>query len=82
MIPQALTNVGSFIIVTEPLGEERAESLIPNGRLVVDSKDIGHHIRLTPDNRLAFGGRARFAPSDPASDVKSGAYYKAKDRLR
>jgi glycine/D-amino acid oxidase-like deaminating enzyme len=64
--------VGSFIIVTEPLGEELAREIIPKARLVVDSKNIGHYIRLTPDNRLAFGGRARFAPSDPASDRKSG----------
>lgn len=71
-----LINVGSFIIVTEPLGEERARQLIPNGRLVVDSKNIGHYVRLTPDNRLAFGGRARFAPSNPASDVKSGDVLK------
>ncbi|MFI0445390.1 NAD(P)/FAD-dependent oxidoreductase [Actinomadura sp. 6N118] len=67
-----LINVGSFIIVTEPLGEDRARELIPNARLVVDSKNIGHYFRLTPDHRLAFGGRARFAPSNPASDVKSG----------
>lgn len=67
-----LINVGSFIVVTEPLGEERARELIPNARLVVDSKNIGHYIRLTPDHRLAFGGRARFAPSNPASDLKSG----------
>jgi glycine/D-amino acid oxidase-like deaminating enzyme len=63
--------VGSFIIVTEPLGEDLARDVIPNARLVVDSKNIGHYIRLTPDNRLAFGGRARFAPSNPASDLKS-----------
>ncbi|PTH86723.1 FAD-dependent oxidoreductase [Streptomyces sp. A244] len=71
-----LINVGSFIIVTEPLGEERAKALIPNGRLVVDSKNIGHYIRLTPDHRLAFGGRAAFTPSNPASDVKSGEILK------
>jgi len=71
-----LINVGSFIVVTEPLGEERARELIPKARLVVDSKNIGHYIRLTPDNRLAFGGRARFAPSNPASDVKSGDILK------
>ena len=71
-----LINVGSFVVVTEPLGEERARELIPNGRLVVDSKNIGHYIRLTPDHRLAFGGRARFAPSNPASDIKSGDVLK------
>ncbi|MFJ2907671.1 NAD(P)/FAD-dependent oxidoreductase [Streptomyces sp. NPDC087212] len=71
-----LINVGSFIIVTEPLGEERARELIPRARLVVDSKNIGHYLRLTPDHRLAFGGRARFAPSNPASDLKSGDILK------
>ncbi|MDQ0828988.1 glycine/D-amino acid oxidase-like deaminating enzyme [Streptomyces achromogenes] len=71
-----LINVGSFIIVTEPLGEARAKELIPNARLVVDSKNVGHYLRLTPDNRLAFGGRARFAPSNPASDVRSGDILK------
>jgi glycine/D-amino acid oxidase-like deaminating enzyme len=71
-----LINVGSFIVVTEPLGEERARELIPNARLVVDSKNIGHYIRLTPDHRLAFGGRARFAPSNPSSDLKSGDVLK------
>ncbi|MEV0404923.1 FAD-binding oxidoreductase [Actinoallomurus sp. NPDC050550] len=73
---QRLICVGSFIIVTEPLGEELAGEVIPRARLVVDSKNIGHYIRLTPDNRLAFGGRARFAPSDPASDRKSGQVLK------
>ncbi|GAB3974539.1 FAD-binding oxidoreductase [Actinoallomurus acanthiterrae] len=73
---QRLICVGSFIIVTEPLGDELAAEVIPRARLVVDSKNIGHYIRLTPDNRLAFGGRARFAPSDPASDRKSGQVLK------
>nr|WSZ99679.1 FAD-binding oxidoreductase [Streptomyces sp. NBC_00857] len=65
--------MGSFIIVTEPLGAELARELIPRARLIVDTKNIGHYYRLTPDNRLMFGGRARFAPSDPESDKKSGA---------
>ena len=71
-----LINVGSFIIVTEPLGEDAPGSSSPTAACVVDSKNIGHYIRLTPDNRLAFGGRARFAPSNPASDLKSGDVLK------
>jgi glycine/D-amino acid oxidase-like deaminating enzyme len=73
---QRLICVGSFIIVTQPLSDDVAREIIPRARLVVDSKNIGHYIRLTPDNRLAFGGRARFAPSDPASDRKSGQVLK------
>jgi glycine/D-amino acid oxidase-like deaminating enzyme len=64
--------VGSFIIVTEPLGADRALSVTPRRRMVVDTKNVGHYIRLTPDNRLMFGGRARFASPNPASDRKSG----------
>lgn len=64
--------VGSFIIVTEPLGEDLARELSPKNRMMVDSKNIGHYFRLTPDNRMMFGGRARFAPSNPESDRKSG----------
>lgn len=63
--------VGSFIIVTEPLGDERARDLIPRGRMVVDTRNVSHYFRLTPDNRLLFGGRARFALSNPDSDRKS-----------
>ena len=64
--------VGSFIVVTEPLGDALAREIIPRGRMVVDTKNIGHYFRLTPDNRLLFGGRARFALSNPASDRRSG----------
>jgi glycine/D-amino acid oxidase-like deaminating enzyme len=65
--------VGSFIVVTEPLDDGLAREIIPRGRMVVDTKNIGHYFRLTPDNRLLFGGRARFALSNPGSDRKSAA---------
>lgn len=63
--------VGSFIIVTEPLGDRLAHELIPRRRMVVDTKNVSHYFRLTPDKRLLFGGRARFALSNPGSDRKS-----------
>ena len=64
--------VGSFIIATEPLGRSTAATVIPKGRMVSDTRYIGHYYRLTEDDRLLFGGRARFALSDPESDRKSG----------
>lgn len=64
--------VGSFVIVTEPLGQELAESLLPNRRVCSDSKELLNYFRLTEDNRLAFGGRARFLSRDVAADQKSG----------
>ncbi|MFE7766927.1 hypothetical protein [Streptomyces sp. NPDC057438] len=56
-----LIYVGSFVIVTEPLGEERAQQLIPHNRVVVESKNIGHCIRLTPGRppRLRRSGPLR-----------------------
>jgi glycine/D-amino acid oxidase-like deaminating enzyme len=63
--------VGSFIICTEPLGAELAAQLLPHGRMASDAKILTYYFRLTPDNRLLFGGRARFALSSPDSDLKS-----------
>ena len=65
--------IGSFIIVTEPLGTARAAAIMPGRRTCTTSQNIGHYFRLTADNRLIFGGRARFAMSDAKSDLKSGA---------
>ncbi|WP_438765254.1 NAD(P)/FAD-dependent oxidoreductase [Kushneria sp. TE3] len=67
-----LAPVGSFIVVTEPLSSEQCAQLIPNRRACVTSRIIGHYFRLTPDDRLLFGGRARFAMSGGKSDAKSG----------
>jgi len=64
--------VGSFIIVTEPLGQEICDQLLPNRRMASDSKNLLYYFRITPDQRLLFGGRARFAMSNPQSDEKSG----------
>ncbi|TDO95296.1 NAD(P)/FAD-dependent oxidoreductase [Marinomonas balearica] len=67
-----LVSVGSFIIVTEPLDPDVLETLLVNQRSYVTTKNIGNYFRITPDNRMLFGGRARFAMSSPVSDQKSG----------
>ncbi|WP_027349836.1 NAD(P)/FAD-dependent oxidoreductase [Halotalea alkalilenta] len=69
--------VGSFIVVTEPLDRERLDRLLPKRRAYVTSRIIGHYFRVTPDDRLLFGGRARFAMSNVRSDAKSGALLRA-----
>jgi glycine/D-amino acid oxidase-like deaminating enzyme len=70
--------VGSFIIATEPLSAELAAAIMPTRRTATTTKNIGNYFRLTPDNRLIFGGRARFALSSPKSDTKSGAILQAR----
>ncbi|MCB2046863.1 MAG: FAD-binding oxidoreductase [Novosphingobium sp.] len=64
--------MGSFIVATEPLTEEQVAASMPGRRNCVTSRHIGNYFRLTGDNRMIFGGRARFALSDPASDAKAG----------
>jgi glycine/D-amino acid oxidase-like deaminating enzyme len=63
--------VGSFVIVTEPLSESTAKALLPEARSYVNTLNIGNYFRLTSDHRLLFGGRAKFAVSNPKSDHQS-----------
>ncbi|WP_213881665.1 FAD-binding oxidoreductase [Pseudomonas sp. dw_358] len=69
--------VGSFIIATEPLETHVLDALLPNRRTYVTSRIVGNYFRTTVDNRLVFGGRARFAMSNPRSDAKSGEVLRA-----
>jgi glycine/D-amino acid oxidase-like deaminating enzyme len=71
-VRRRLISVGSFIITTEPLDPALLDHLLPNRRGYVTSKNVGNYFRTTADNRLVFGGRARFAMSNPRSDEKSG----------
>ncbi|MCF1463157.1 FAD-binding oxidoreductase [Agrobacterium vitis] len=65
--------VGSFLIATRPLSDMEVASVMPGNRTCVNTMNIGNYWRLSPDNRLIFGGRARFsATSDQQSDAKSG----------
>lgn len=66
--------VGSFIIATRPLTESEIAATMPGNRTYVTSMNIGNYFRLAPDNRMIFGGRARFSTtSDQRSDNQSGA---------
>ncbi len=47
--------INNYIAVTEPLGA-RARDLIRNGAAVADSRFVVNYFRLTPDERLLFGG--------------------------
>jgi glycine/D-amino acid oxidase-like deaminating enzyme len=72
-----LVPVGSFIVVTAPLERALLDRMLPKRRSYVTTRHIGNYFRVTPDNRLLFGGRARFAMSNPRSDEKSGHILKA-----
>src|SRR5947199_4402205 len=54
--------IGSYIIATEILPADLARELSPRNRMIYDSKHFLYYYRLTPDNRMLFGGRAAFFP--------------------
>ncbi|MDS9469930.1 FAD-binding oxidoreductase [Paracoccus sp. MBLB3053] len=65
--------VGSFLLATRVLAPDEVRATLPGNRTCVTSMNIGNYFRLSPDNRLIFGGRARFsARSDQQSDARSG----------
>ncbi len=56
--------IGSYIGATRPLGD-LAEQLIPSRAAVCDMNTLIDYYRLTPDNRLLFGGRASARDARP-----------------
>ena len=58
---------GSYIIATEPLGEQLASELNPQDLAVADSNIVLDYFRMTADRRMLFGGRCNYSNRDPAS---------------
>lgn len=65
--------VTSYIVTTEPLGENRARSLIRDNEAVANTNFIVDYFRLTGDTRMLFGGRASYSTLEPPN---LGAYMK------
>ncbi|MFZ0014544.1 MAG: FAD-binding oxidoreductase [Acidimicrobiia bacterium] len=49
--------IGSYIVVTEPLGPERAGRIFPSGAMTYTKKRLLHYMRRTHDDRILLGGR-------------------------
>ncbi len=57
--------VASYILATEPLGEERARSLIRDNEAVANTNFIVDYYRRSKDTRMLFGGRASYSGITP-----------------
>ena len=57
--------VTSYIIATEPLGENRARAMIRDGEAVADTNFIVDYFRITSDTRMLFGGAASYTTIEP-----------------
>jgi glycine/D-amino acid oxidase-like deaminating enzyme len=63
--------IGSYVLVTEVLPANLARELSPRNRMIYDSKHFLYYYRLTPDNRMLFGGRAAFFPESESTTRES-----------
>ena len=63
--------IGSYIIATEILPDALATEVSPRNRMIYDSKHFLYYYRLTPDNRMLFGGRAAFFPESESTVRRS-----------
>ena len=64
--------INNFILTTEPLGD-RAASVLSRPVAVSDSRFVVNYFRLTPDNRLLFGGGETYGyrfPRDLAAQAR------------
>jgi glycine/D-amino acid oxidase-like deaminating enzyme len=62
-LARRLVPMPSYLIATERLGENRVKSLIPNGRMIVETGSKHLYYRPSPDRtRIVFGGRAALHP--------------------
>jgi glycine/D-amino acid oxidase-like deaminating enzyme len=68
--------VESFMIATEELPPEAAKPLVPNDRMIFDTKRFLYYFRLSPDGkRMLFGGRPKqsWKPTlDKAKEIHKG----------
>ncbi len=58
---------GSYIIATEPLGEELLAEINPLDLAVCDSNEVVDYYRFSSDGRMLFGGRCNYSGRDPKS---------------
>jgi glycine/D-amino acid oxidase-like deaminating enzyme len=63
--------VASFLIATEPLAPELAAELVPNRRMLADTRRVLNYFRLSPDGRrVLWGGRVGTAAMDPRESAR------------
>ena len=62
--------INNFVITTEPLGREAAERLVRDRLAVADSRFVVYYFRITPDDRLLFGGGETYSYRFPKDIVR------------
>ncbi|MEP6885270.1 MAG: FAD-binding oxidoreductase [Gammaproteobacteria bacterium] len=64
-LARRILGVGTYIIATEPLAEERLQALLPSNAAIADINWILDYFRRSADHRLLFGGRVSYSALQP-----------------
>jgi gamma-glutamylputrescine oxidase len=64
-LARRILGVGTYVIATEPLGEERVRALLPSNAAIADINWILDYFRRSADHRLLFGGRVSYSAVQP-----------------
>lgn len=65
-LSRRLLPVGTYQVATAPLAPALARSLLPHDSCVIDNQFVPDYFRLSPDNRLLFGGGCTYLGGIPA----------------
>ena len=64
-LARRILGVGTYVIATEPLGEDRLRALLPSNAAIADINWILDYFRRSADHRLLFGGRVSYSAVQP-----------------
>ena len=70
-LARRILGVGTYIIATQPLGEERARALLPSNAAIADINWILDYFRRSADHRLLLGGRVSYSAVQPPQLAES-----------
>ncbi len=71
IVPKVMP-VGTYIIATEPLTDQRVAETLPADIAVSDLNFVLNYYRLSADKRMLFGGRVSYHPKLEAASAKGG----------
>jgi gamma-glutamylputrescine oxidase len=66
-IGDTIMPVGTYIVATEPLGEDRAREIISDNAAVADLNFVLNYYRFSADHRMLFGGRVSYSTIAPVN---------------
>lgn len=70
-LAKKIIGVGTYMIATESLGQNRAAALITNNAAITDMNWILDYFRRSSDHRLLFGGRVSYSGLDTVNTARA-----------